>query len=166
MTSPPAELAEAAGWLRPGAVVSLQTVLGDSGVWNNFTDVATAVVPFSVGGTRPSLGVRRVQAGQFHFRGMPERVLLAGKETDRLSEAPGYLRATPEAALLHWLYFAASPRSSMSQPPLDVDLEDLSMARLQRLAKAMEIGSRFVDWLSVKRKHDASQSVIEQTWIS
>src|SRR5690349_20780709 len=46
MTSPPAELAEAAGWLRPGAVVSLQTVLGDSGVWNNFTDVATAVVPF------------------------------------------------------------------------------------------------------------------------
>lgn len=166
MTSPPAELSEAAAWLRPGAIVSLQTVLGDSGVWNNFTNVATAVVPFSAGSTRPSLGVRKVQAGQFHFRGMPASVLTAGNETDRLSEAPGHLRATPEAALMHWIYLAASPRSNMSQPPLDVELEDLNMPRLQRLAKAMGIGSQFTDWLSVKRKYDSSPSVIEQTWIS
>jgi hypothetical protein len=44
---PPAQLSEAAVWLRPGAVVSLQTVLGDSGVWNNYTEWVTAVVPRS-----------------------------------------------------------------------------------------------------------------------
>jgi hypothetical protein len=35
LVRPPAQLCEAAVWLRPGAVISLQTVLGDSGVWNN-----------------------------------------------------------------------------------------------------------------------------------
>src|ERR1700736_5276190 len=47
MISPPAQLSEAAVWLRPGAVISLQTVLGDSGVWNNYTDWVAAVVPLS-----------------------------------------------------------------------------------------------------------------------
>ena len=45
LTHPPAQLAEAAVWLRPGAVISLQTVLGDAGVWNNYTGWVTAVVP-------------------------------------------------------------------------------------------------------------------------
>ena len=43
-------------WLRPGTVISLQTVLGDSGAWNNFTDWVTAVVPLGQRYTTPSLG--------------------------------------------------------------------------------------------------------------
>src|SRR5882757_9563130 len=62
LINPPAQLAEAAVWLRPGAVVSLQTVLGDSGAWNNYTAWVTAVVPLSKRYTTPSLG-RRETAG-------------------------------------------------------------------------------------------------------
>jgi len=54
-------------WLRPGAVISLQTVLGDSGVWNNFTDWVTAVVPLSQRYTTPSLGSQETAAGTFVF---------------------------------------------------------------------------------------------------
>src|SRR5215471_1711225 len=81
---PPAQLSEAAVWLRPGAVVSLQTVLGDSGVWNNFTDWVTAVVPLSRRYTTPSLGRLEAATGIFVFRGVPEAVLEAGRQEDRL----------------------------------------------------------------------------------
>lgn len=165
MTTPPAELAEAACYLRPGCVVSLQTVLGDSGAWNNYTPMATAVVPFSNERPRPSLGTRSTQAGEFQFRGMPGSVLYAGKEEDRLANVTGYLRATPEAALLHWIYLAASPHSSLGAPPLDIDMDELSARRLQRLAKAMKISKEFEQWMMTKRAHDSSPSVIEQTWI-
>jgi hypothetical protein len=165
MPMPPGELAEAATWLHPGCVVSLQTVLGDSGAWNNFTQLVTCVVPFSNNRPRPSLGIRRTQAGQFQFRGIPEWVLNAGKDVDRLAEVTGYLRATPEAALLHWLYLAASPRSSLSAPPLDIDMDEFDASRLKRLAKAMNLSDTLEKWMTIKRAHDQSPSVVEQTWI-
>jgi len=165
MTAPPAELAEAATWLRPGCVVSLQTVLGDSGAWNNFTQMVTCVVPFSNSSSRPSLGIRRTQAGQFQFRGIPELVLNSGKDADRLADVTGYLRATTEAALLHWLYLAASPHSSLAAPPLDIDMDELDASRLKRLAKAMNLSDEFGKWMTIKRVHDQSPSVVEQTWI-
>lgn len=37
--------AEAADFIRTGAVVSLQTVLGEAGITNNFSDVVTSVLP-------------------------------------------------------------------------------------------------------------------------
>jgi hypothetical protein len=165
MTAPPAELAEAATWLRPGCVVSLQTVLGDSGAWNNFTQIVTCVVPFSSNGPRPSLGARKTQAGQFQFRGIPEPVLNAGKDADRLADVTGYLRATTEAALLHWLYLAASSHSSLSAPPLDIDMDEVDASRLKRLAKATNFSDKLEKWMTIKRAHDQSPSVIEQTWI-
>lgn len=165
MVSPAAELYEAAIWLRPSCVVSLQTVLGDSGVWTNYTNVATSVVPFSRNGPRPSLGKKLTQAGEFQFRGMPEDTLNAGKESDRLEDVTGYLRATPEAALMHWLYLAGSPHSTMAAPPIDVDLDELSASRVQRLAKAMGMIDELERWMRSKREHDSSQSVVEQTWI-
>lgn len=64
---------EAAVWLRPGAVISLQTVLGDAGVWNNYTGWVTAVVPLSSRYTTPSLGTVATGAGTFVFRGVPKR---------------------------------------------------------------------------------------------
>jgi len=166
LTTPPGELAEAATWLRPGSVVSLQTVLGDSGAWNNYTAMVTAVVPFASDRARPSLGLRSTSAGQFQFRGIPESVLNSGKESDRLADVTGYLRATPEAALLHWIYLAASPHSNLAAPPLDIDMDDeLNASRLDRLAKAMGLSAELETWMTAKRAHDRSPGVIEQTWV-
>jgi hypothetical protein len=146
LISPPAQLSEAAVWLRPGAVISLQTVLGNAGVWNNFTDWVTAVVPFSRRYATPSLGRVETSAGIFVFRGLPEAVLEAGPEEDRLAGGLTYRRATPEAALLHWLYLSNSPRSRMSEPPLDMDLTILKARRLERLSRAMQLGEVLERW--------------------
>jgi len=117
LIAPPAQLCEAAVWLRPGAVISLQTVLGDSGVWNNFTQWVTAVVPLSSRYTTPSLGRVETGAGTFVFRGLPERLLEAGAERDRLAAGFDYRRATPEAALLHWLYLSVHQEVVCRLPP-------------------------------------------------
>ena len=146
LISPPAQLSEAAVWLRPGAVISLQTVLGDAGVWNNFTDWVTAVVPLSSRYTTPSLGRLETAAGIFVFRGLPEAILEAGPEEERLASGATYRRATPEAALLHWLYLSNSPRSRMSEPPLDMDLAILNAQRLKRLASAMKLPEVLEKW--------------------
>ncbi len=143
---PPPQICEAAVWLRPGAVISLQTVLGDSGVWNNYTDWVTAVVPLSSRYTTPSLGRVETQGGTFVFRGVPERVLETGAENDRLVTGVDYRRATPEAALLHWLYLSGSSRSRMSPPPLDLDLGELDLKRLKRLAAAMRLDTNLSSW--------------------
>jgi hypothetical protein len=148
----PAQLCEAAVWLRPGSVISLQTVLGDAGVWNNFTDWVTAVVPLSPRYTTPSLGRVETGAGTCVFRGIPERVLEAGADNDRLVAGIEYRRATPEAALLHWLYLSDSPRSRMSAPPVDLDLGAVDSRRLKRLAKAMRIEGSLEAWRDRKAR--------------
>ncbi|HZT02682.1 MAG TPA: hypothetical protein VFA39_10510 [Steroidobacteraceae bacterium] len=150
LTHPPARLSEAAVWLRPGAVVSLQTVLGDAGVWNNYTGWVTAVVPLSPRYATPSLGKLETAGGTFVFRGLPERVLDAGREEDRLATGIAYRRATPEAALLHWLYLSHSPRSGMSRPPSDLELGALDSRKLNRLAGAMNLREQLGSWLGRK----------------
>jgi hypothetical protein len=154
LVTPPAQLSEAAVWLRPGAIISLQTVLGDAGVWDNFTDWVTAVVPLSRRYTTPSLGRQETAAGVFVFRGLPEAVVEAGREADRLESGLTYRRATPEAALLHWLYFSNSPRSRMSPPPLDIDWSVLSVPRLTRLSAAMHLSELLGKWLRRTREAD------------
>ena len=148
LITPPAQRCEAAVWLRPGAVISLQTVLGDSGVWNNYTDWVTVVVPLSPRYTTPSLGRFETTAGTFIFRGLPESVLEAGREGDRLVTGITYRRATPEAALLHWVYLSNSPRSRMSAPPLDLDFDALDLRRLKRLSRAMRLEEPLQAWRS------------------
>lgn len=137
---------EAAVWLRQGAIVSLQTVLGDSGVWNNFTDWVTAIVPLAPRYPTPSLGRMATGAGTFVFRGIPLNTLDAGSESDRLEPGLAYRRATPEAALLHWLYLARSPRSHLSSPPVDLDVASLDARRLARLARAMSLVGTLQEW--------------------
>jgi hypothetical protein len=136
---PAGQLADAAAWLRTDAVVSLNTVLGDAGVLNNPSHTVTAVVPVDRGNVLPRLGRQATRAGIFHFFGIPRRVLEAGSVADRLAEDARYEhpRATPEKALLDWLYLASSPRSHRTFPPLtDIDFELLDGKRLDRLAKA------------------------------
>jgi len=75
---------------------------------------------------------------------VPERVLETGAEIDRLVAGVDYRRATPEAALLHWLYLSGSPRSSMSTPPLD--LGALDQRRLKRLAVGLHLDENLAIW--------------------
>lgn len=156
LITPPPQLCEAAVWLRPGAVISLQTVLGDSGVWNNYTEWVTAVVPLSSRYTTPSLGRVATEGGTFVFRGVPEHVLETGAENDRLVAGVDYRRATPEAALLHWLYLSSSPRSRMSSPPLDLDLGELDSKRLRRLASGMRLDANLTTWRNRNVGREAS----------
>jgi hypothetical protein len=144
--TPAPQLCEAAVWLRPGAVISLQTVLGDSGVWNNYTEWVTAVVPLSSRYATPSLGRVDAVGGTFVFHGVPDRVIETGAENDRLVAEVDYRRATPEAALLHWLYLSGSPRSRMSSPPIDIDLGSLDLKRLKRLAIGTRLDAILTDW--------------------
>jgi hypothetical protein len=145
-TNPATQPYEAAVWPRSGAIISLQTVLGDAGVWNNFTDWVTAVVPLAPRYLTPSLGRTETGAGTFVFRGIPERVLERGSGKDRLVQQLPYRRATPEAALLHWLYLAHPPRSRMSAPPADLDIAALDTRRLNRLAHAMHLSTVLQGW--------------------
>jgi len=156
LIAPPAKPCEAAVWLRSGAEISLQTVLGDAGVWNNSTDWVTAVVPLSPRYTTPSLGRVETGASIFVFRGIPERVLAAGAEDDRLVAGIDYRRATPEAALLHWLYLSDSPRSRMSAPSLELNLSALDLRKLKRLATAMRIEDALNLWRGRKIAQDKS----------
>lgn len=146
----PVVLADAAHALVPDAVISLNTVLGDSGVLNNQSRVVTAIVPFDRGAPRPKLGRRATQAGTIQFFGLPRRILEAGRPDDRLEPTMqrDHARATPEKALLDWLYLANSPRSRRTLPPRgDMDLDLLDQAKLKRLAAAMKLSDTLSTWL-------------------
>lgn len=135
----PGQPADAAAWLRPEAVVSLNTVLGDAGVLNNPVRTVMAVVPLDAGAPPPKLGRRETRVGAFHFHGIPRRIMEAGVPEDRLEMTAtwDHSRATPEKALVDWLYLADSPRSRRTPPPrYDLDLDLLDRPRLQRLARA------------------------------
>lgn len=143
---PPAGAEEAAHLIRRGAVVDLHTVLGGSGVLNNPSDVVMASVPIMPGEAPPRLGDLRTEAGRFRFFGLPSRILFAGEPADRLDSRP-YPRATPEAALVHWLHLARSPRSSVRPPPLDSDVDLLKTHRLRRIARAADLERELDAWL-------------------
>lgn len=146
----PGTLADAVPWLQRDAVVSLNTVLGDTGVLNNPSRVVTAIVPIDAGAPPPArLGRRQTKAGVVHFFGIPRAVLEAGAADDRFQDSPqaDHVRATPEKALIDWLYLGASPRSRKPLPPRsDVDLDMLDEKRLQRLAKAAGLDAVLEEW--------------------
>ncbi|MGA9855688.1 MAG: hypothetical protein WBR29_10470 [Gammaproteobacteria bacterium] len=146
----PVLLADAAHALVADAVISLNTVLGDSGVLNNQSRVVTAIVPIDRAAPPPKLGRRATQAGIIQFFGLPRRILEAGRPDDRLESTMqrDHVRATPEKALLDWLYLANSPRSRRTLPPKgDMDIDLLDRARLKRLAAAMELSDALSMWL-------------------
>lgn len=146
----PGTLADAAPWLRADAVVSLNTALAEAGALNNPTRIVTAVVPLDAGAPPPRLGRQATRAGSFQFHGLPRRILEAGKTEDRLESAGGFdhARATPEKALVDWLYLAASPRSTRHLPPRgDIDMSLLKRSRLRALARAAGVTVLLDDWV-------------------
>lgn len=148
-TSPAGRLADAAPHLRRDAVVSLHTALDEAGAYNNPPHGVTAVVPLDPGPTRPRVGTVKTAQGPVYVRALPRRILEAGTTEDRLDLDRGIAgpHATPEKALLDWLYLARSARSSLSPPALgDVELDELDAARLRRLAKAMGLEEALARW--------------------
>jgi hypothetical protein len=139
--------------LCPGAVVSLQYVLGEFGVANNYTSWITCVFPDDL----PCPDV--VDAGtRFVFTPIPRSVLEAGAPDDRLIFAREYLCATPERALADVLYLASVGR--WPRVPLEYDIADLDMERLRRLCRAMDIEGVLDAWLAEKEMHDADPDVV------
>lgn len=152
--APPAVPAEAAQHIRRGAVVSLHSVLGDAGILNNPTDIVFGIVPIIAGAPPPRVGDVETDVGTFRFHAIPERALFAGQLSDRLDMSVPYPRATPEAALCHWLYLARSCFSYLTQPSPEADVADLDRKRLDRLALATDIHDDVRDWLARADAYD------------
>jgi hypothetical protein len=139
----------------PDAVVSLQYVLGEFGVANNYTSWITCVFPDDL----PCPVV--VDAGtRFVFTPLPWAILEVGEPSDRLILAREYACATPERALTDVLYLASVGR--WPRVPLEYDIEDLDPERLRRLCRAMGIEGTLDAWLAAKLVHDEDPDVIDE----
>jgi len=143
--------AEAANRIRAGSVVSLLTVLGDAGVMNNSTSNIYSVLPASEG-TEPYLAPVMSEDVNFYFSRMKREILEAGDPNDRLVPMLPYKRATPEAAIVHWLYLANTRRSALKEPDTQCDVELLDLDRLRRLARASALESEVFSWIDRCRK--------------
>ncbi len=160
LARPQPTAAEAASFVRSGAVVSLQTVLGDAGITNSYSDIVTSVLPVQ---GRVAQSSRSVVANgiEYRFHAMPARLLddEAGDLEDRMDLDVLYPRATPEKALLDWIYLGDSPRTRLAHPPLDIDLERVDRRRLKRLAGRMKLSKQLDEYLARKHKYDRDPSV-------
>jgi hypothetical protein len=133
--------ADAAHLMRRDAVVSLNTVLGDAGILNNPSATVTAIVPLDARGPKPPVGRVKTAIGWYHFFAMPRTLLEAGSPDDRIdARYRDHIRATPERALVDWLYLARSRLSHRTAPnPGDLDLSLMDQKRLWRLATDMDV---------------------------
>jgi hypothetical protein len=167
LARPQPTAAEAASFVRSGAIVSLQTVLGDAGITNSYSDIVTSVLPVT---GRIAQSSRPVVANgsEYRFHAMPVRLLNdeAGDLEDRMNLEVQYPRAMPEKALLDWIYLGDSPRTKLSSPPLDIDLERLDKRRLKRLADRMKLSKQLHEYLARKRDYERNPSVRANTLIS
>lgn len=161
LASPRPTAADAAGFVRSGAIVSLQTVLGDAGVTNSYSDIVTCVIAQDKE-RNPSVRPVKANRVEFRFHAMSVRLLdeRAGILEDRMDLEAKYPRATPEKALLDWIHLGASSRTRISGPPLDIDAKQLDMRRLRRLAKNMALSDDLTSYFARKRAHDKSPDVV------
>lgn len=157
--------AAAAQWVRARSVVSLTWVLEQAGITNNFGDTITCVIPTEPSWPSPQISDRRTEAGTFRFFAMPAR--LVDDQLGDLKEIRDfrydYPRATSEKALLDWIYLGASPRSRMTRPPLDLQIEALNRKRLTRVARAMGIEALLEAWLDDYGSYQGAEDVRENS---
>lgn len=161
LARPQPTAAEAVSFVRSGAIVSLQTVLGDAGITNSYSDIVTSLLPVQKGLAQSSRSVR-ANGIEYRFHAMPARLLNdeAGDLEDRMNLEVLYPRVTPEKALLDWIYLGGSPRTKLGPPPVDIDLERLDKRRLNRLAHRMRMSKQLSEYLARKRKYDRDPSVL------
>jgi hypothetical protein len=148
--------ADAVEYIRPGAIASLQTVLGDAGVIDNFTtDIVTCVVPRPVGKT--SVAVPQDNP-HFAFHVVAERAAMPDVDFP-IFAGSGYRRATPELAFAHWLYIAEQPRGGLTIPSLEIDLAHIDQGKVEELCRAIGIEGAWDKWLAQKTERDADADV-------
>ncbi|TWO68076.1 hypothetical protein FN976_24375 [Caenimonas sedimenti] len=157
--------AAAACWVRTRSVVSLSWVLEQAHITNNFGDTITCVIPTESGLANPRIGDRLTSAGTFRFFAMPARLVdeRAGLLEDIRDLRFDYARATPEKALLDWIYLGASGHSRMTRPPMDLDIASLNQPRLKRLIKRMHLASQYETWMDRYRAYRADADVRENS---
>jgi hypothetical protein len=146
---PTVELAEAARHIRQGALVSLESVLGECGFLNNPAAIVTAVLPFRTNSV-PNVGTVKTSGGQvFRFSALPERLFPRTEADQRSMLQAGrfFPVAKPEVAALHWLYLALSPRSPMREAPQDVDFSVLDLDLLKKLAWQWDLARPLQEWM-------------------
>lgn len=139
---------EAAGVLRHGAVISLQRVLGQAGVLNNPTDWITAVLPLE-----QSRGVGTLSAGRhtFQFVGMRQDLFLSSTDANAADVYQPYsaaVTATPEKALLDWIYLAKASPLWRLPPHQDIDEDYLDIEKLNRVAVRMGLEEDVTNFLA------------------
>lgn len=157
------DAAEAAQWIRRGSVLSLSWVLERAGVLNNMGSTYTCIIPLEPSITRPQITSRDVPGiGTFRFYSMKADLVdeAAGKLEDVFDLRFNYRRATPEKALLDWIYLGYSHRSRLAPPPLDLDAGELSKLRLHRLAKGMGISHLLEAWLEQWMRYQQDPAVM------
>ena len=153
--------AAASHWVRARSVVSLAWVLEQAHITNNFGDTVTCIVPTEPGWPNPQIGDRKTVAGSFRFFAMPASLVdeRAGQLKDIRDPRFDYPRTTPEKALMDWIFLGASPRSRMTRPPYDLDIAALSMPRLRRIAKAMDLVAGLGLWMEQYRAYQSDKDV-------
>lgn len=146
-TLPYVSVMEAAQVIRPGAVVSLISVLGECGFLNNPTRIVTAVIPQDDEAT-PIYDEVLHGEHEFRFMGLPSRFFPVSDEDDRYMAQQGRFCAVakPELALLHWIYLlgARSPQQIpiLGPIPFDVDFEMLDLDLVRELAARLSLSSQ------------------------
>lgn len=142
---------EATPILRPGAIVSLGTVLGDAGVLNNPTPWVMAVLP-AHGVTRHATHLDSVPGVVFKFAYMQPR-LVPSHTSDWASDAyearTRVPTATPEKALLDWIYLSSVGASAARwrlPASHDIDMDYLDEGRLSRLSERMGLQSELAQF--------------------
>ena len=150
----PALEAEAARWVRSGAIVSMLTVLGEAGVLNNKPVEIWAVVPGSATSRGGSGAVKTAipNGMPFRFVEIARHVLEAPTREDTFDARALYPRATPEAAFVHWIYRACSAGGKGAFPigmpkQHDIQYRLLDEDRLARIAKAIGVEDKIAEWL-------------------
>lgn len=167
LARPQPSAADAAAFVRSGAIVSLQTVLGDAGVTNSYSDIVASVLP-AQGRVAPSSRSVVGNGIEYRFHSMPARLLNdeAGELEDRIDLEVLYPRATPEKALLEWIYLGDSPRTKLAPPPLDIDLERIDKHRVKRLADNMKLTEQLEAYLERKGRYDRDPDVRANALVS
>lgn len=145
--------------------MTLSWVLEQAGITNNFGDTVTCVIPTDPAWPNPQISDRITSAGTFRFFAMPARLLdeRAGRLEDIRDLRFDYPRATPEKALLDWIYLGQSPRSRMTPPPFDLEVEALDAGRLQRLAQSMGLELPLQEWIAQYQAYQVDEDVRENS---
>lgn len=139
---------EAAPWLRPGAIVSLHRSLANVGALNTRNSDVTAVVSSE---DTTKVGLVATGVATFKFAALPPAmIILPGHALfDEAVETHKPWSATPEKALLDWLYLVSTPRGASAwplAPSHEWNLAALNMDRLEKLADGLNMSARLFEF--------------------